>query len=145
MKICENKKFNNGKREVYLFGFKLFSYQKKVNHKILNYFKLFYNIKNQTEYIRSLGVKVGENTSFIIHPHFFSYPDFGSEPFLIEIGNNCRISFGCTFLTHDGGLHSIKQAYNIPHGELQKFGKIIIKDGVFIGCKSIIMPGVTIG
>lgn len=33
------------------------------------------------------------------------YPDveFGSEPYLIKIGDNVRITNGVRFVTHDGG------------------------------------------
>ena len=69
---------------------------------------------------------------------------FGTEPYLIEIGNNVRITDGVKFVTHDGGLWVLRNL----HEDLKKadyFDKIIIKDNVHIGWNSIIMPGVTIG
>ena len=39
----------------------------------------------------------------------------------------------------------MKQAYNEPDRFIRKVGKIHVKSGVFIGCRSIILPGVTIG
>ena len=30
--------------------------------------------------------------------------EFGSEPYLIELGDNVRVTNGVRFVTHDGGL-----------------------------------------
>ncbi len=66
---------------------------------------------------------------------------FGSEPYLIEIGEHCTITSGVTFITHDGGLWIFRD--KIP--DFQYFAPIKIKDNCFIGMNAIIMPGVTIG
>ncbi len=71
-------------------------------------------------------------------------PDFGSEPFLIEIGENCLLSFGITFLTHDGCLSTLRQFIQ-HHENLSKFGRITIGNNCFIGCQTTILPGVSIG
>ncbi|WP_187149389.1 hypothetical protein [Treponema endosymbiont of Eucomonympha sp.] len=34
---------------------------------------------------------------------------FGSEPYLIAIGNNVRITDGVCFITHDGGLWTLRK------------------------------------
>lgn len=123
-----HKQNKNGKVGIYLFGIKILSY--KIKHRKLS----------QLEYVRNLGVKVGENTSFI------QYPNFGSEPFLIEIGSDCLISFGCTFLTHDGSRKiCMKYIDKKFHKDLMTWKKIKIGNNCFIGCNSTIMPGVTIG
>lgn len=69
---------------------------------------------------------------------------FGSEPYLIEIGNKVRITEGCKFITHDGGMWVLRNLYP-DMKDADKFGKIIIQDNVNIGWNVIIMPGVTIG
>ena len=69
--------------------------------------------------------------------------DFGSEPYLITIGENVRITDGVRFITHDGGVHVLRNLYNIPDAD--KFGQIIVGDNTFIGIKSIIMPGIKVG
>lgn len=66
---------------------------------------------------------------------------FGSEPYLIKIGNHCTISGGVKFTTHDGGSWIFRD--EIP--DLNVFGKIEIKDNCFIGMDTIILPNVTIG
>jgi acetyltransferase-like isoleucine patch superfamily enzyme len=82
------------------------------------------------------GIKIGENTR-ITGKNIL----FGSEPFLIEIGNDCIITGGVIFETHDGGIGLLRK----QHPGINHFGKIIIGNSVFIGNRAIIMPGVTIG
>ena len=43
------------------------------------------------------GMRAGSNVSVM------GGVNFGSEPYLISLGNNVRISFNVTFITHDGG------------------------------------------
>ena len=88
------------------------------------------------EKYRNLGVKIGENFTNI------GPVDFSSEPYLIEIGDDVRISMNVHFVTHDGGMHVIRQYKNIP---ADSFGQIKVGNNVFIGMGSIIMPGVIIG
>lgn len=88
------------------------------------------------ETFRQLGVKIGKNFS-VTGPVSFS-----SEPYLITLGDDVRLSSNVNFVTHDGGMHVIRQYKNIP---ADSFGKIVVGNNVFIGMNSIIMPGVTIG
>ena len=68
---------------------------------------------------------------------------FGSEPYLIEIGNYVRITSGVKFCTHDGGMWVLRHNGMLENADY--FGRIKIEDNVHIGWDSIIMPGVTIG
>ena len=68
---------------------------------------------------------------------------WGSEPFLISIGDHVLISGGCAFVTHDGCINTVRGLTNIER--LQKFGRIVVEDNVSIGTNCIIMPGVKIG
>jgi acetyltransferase-like isoleucine patch superfamily enzyme len=71
-----------------------------------------------------------------IDPHaFLADRDF------IRIGSNVRIA-GCTILGHDGSVNMINRAYGL---RLDHVGKVDIRDNVYIGYNSIILPGVTIG
>ncbi len=83
------------------------------------------------------GVRIGKNCRFT------GVPNFGSEPYLIRLGNNVTISYGVKFYTHDGGINVLKHKYNIS--DINKFGNIIIDDNCFLGANSIILPNVTIG
>ena len=84
------------------------------------------------------GMKVGENVSFI------DTPNFGSEPYLIEIGDNTTISFDVAFVNHDGGTRVVR---NIPgqNPETVIYGKITIGKNCFIGCRVTLLPGIKIG
>ena len=91
----------------------------------------------EEKFARSIGVKIGKNCEI------YDGIVWGSEPYLIKIGNNVRITQGCKFVTHDGGLWVLRRKYKKPN--IDKFGKITIGNNVHIGWNSIIMPGVKIG
>lgn len=70
--------------------------------------------------------------------------NFGSEPYLVTIGDNVRITAGVNITTHDGGVWVLRHL----HPELKdvdKFGRVTIGDNCHIGMGATIMPGVTIG
>ena len=71
-------------------------------------------------------------------------PNFGSEPYLIYIGDNTTISFDVAFVTHDAATRVLR---NLPgrNKETVIYGPIKIGKNCFIGCRSVILPGVTIG
>jgi acetyltransferase-like isoleucine patch superfamily enzyme len=87
-------------------------------------------------YNKYFGVKFGKNVRLTD-----KYPHFGSEPYLIEIGNDVTITKGVVFHTHDGGVGVFRNEYP----GINVFGKIKIGNNVFIGSRSTILPGVTIG
>lgn len=68
---------------------------------------------------------------------------FGSEPYLIELGDYVRLSGNVTFITHDGGTWAFRDLEK--YKDVLKFGKIVVGDRTFIGYGATIMPGVTIG
>ena len=75
---------------------------------------------------------------------FWGGVNFGSEPYLIELRNNCKISGKVTFITHDGGTHAFR--YMCEHNkDIVKFGTIIVDEWAFVGNGSTIMPNVKIG
>ncbi len=82
------------------------------------------------------GVKFGTGTRFTS-----KNTKFGSEGYLIEIGDNVTITDGVVFETHDGGVGIFRKEYP----GINIFGKIKIGNNVFIGNNVIIMPGVTVG
>lgn len=96
-----------------------------------------------TQELYKLGANIGKNVSFIgpIHPNIFS-----SEPYLITIGDNTTISFDVVFCTHDGATRVLRNlAINEKEKQTVIYNKIKVGNNCFIGCRSIIMPGVTIG
>lgn len=96
-----------------------------------------YMLRDYVKYARLLGVKVGENCKFMDNPCW------GSEPFLISIGNHCLISSNVSFINHDGATWVFREK-DCEFNNLYKFGRIEIKDNCFIGMRSIILPGVVI-
>lgn len=78
------------------------------------------------------GMEVGE--CFWIGEKVFFDPSFC---WLIKIGNHVSISDRVYLLAHDACLNEFIHR--------TKIGRIVIDDYVFVGAKSIIMPGVHIG
>jgi acetyltransferase-like isoleucine patch superfamily enzyme len=70
-------------------------------------------------------------------------PDFGSEPYLITIGQHVGIAEGVAFITHDGGTYVFRHLDR--YKKVIKYGRITIMDNCIIGARAIILPGVTIG
>jgi acetyltransferase-like isoleucine patch superfamily enzyme len=70
-------------------------------------------------------------------------PDFGTEPYLITIGNHVGFASDVTFITHDGGTYVFRHLER--YKKVIKYGRITIKDNCVIGERVILLPGVTIG
>lgn len=85
------------------------------------------------------GAKIGNGCSFI-GPNI----SFSSEPYLISIGDNTTVSFDVAFVTHDAATRVIR---NLPDGNKETviYGPIKVGKNCFIGCRSTILAGVTIG
>ena len=82
--------------------------------------------------------KLGKNVSIV------GTANFGSEPYLISIGDNTTVSFDVAFVTHDAATRVLR---NLPgrNKETVIYGPIKIGKNCFIGCRSVILPNVTIG
>lgn len=94
------------------------------------------------EYLRKKGVHIGKNCEI------YKSANFGSEPYLITVGNHVHINSGVNLVTHDGGywvLRIPESGFGKEFENADRFGKIIIHDNVHIGTNAIIMPEVTIG
>lgn len=92
------------------------------------------SLRGNNAYARYAGVTVGQNCRLRI-------TNWGSEPFLISIGNKVTIAAGSRLITHDGSLWLISD----DAGRRFHYRKISIGNNVFIGMNSIILPGVKIG
>ncbi len=99
--------------------------------RILN--SLFYRILSPNEYAKKVGVKFGDNC--VLRTKFF-----GSEPYLIELGNNVCTASNVNFVTHDGSLSVFRNLYE-EYKNIDMFNKIKIENNVFIGINAIILPG----
>lgn len=67
--------------------------------------------------------------------------NWGTEPWIITLGNNVHITAGVKFITHDGG--TLLYRHLIPDLEITK--PITIGNDVYIGNNVILLPGVTVG
>lgn len=96
---------------------------------------VYFMAKGSVAYARKKGVTVGEQCRIYIK-------NWGSEPFLISLGDHVTVTSGVKFITHDGSTCLVKDAQGKRY---QRFAPIQVGSHVFIGVNSIIMPGVTIG
>jgi len=88
-------------------------------------------------YARQLGVGVGEDCRLL----GLDRTTFGSEPYLVTIGDHVTVTDGVRFVTHDGGVWVLRQKYP----DIDVVGRIRIHDNVFVGIGAILLPGVEIG
>lgn len=94
--------------------------------------------KSPVMYYRSLGVTIGERCDI------YRSANFGSEPYLIKIGDHVRINSGVQFVTHDGGIWVVRDLMP-EYADMDIISGITIGNNVHIGTNAIIMPGVHIG
>ena len=87
------------------------------------------------KYAKKIGARINNTTKI------FGGIGWGSEPWIIDIGENVTLTNDVTFVTHDGGYYILRD--QIPDLEITK--PIKIGNNVFIGIGAVIMPGVTIG
>lgn len=97
----------------------------------------YYQIRKPLYYAKKMGVTfTGEG-----RVHIYGKCSYGSEPWIISIGDDVYITNNCVFITHDGGTLLFRN--EIPDLEITK--PIVIKNNVYIGNNVTILPGVTIG
>ncbi|MCQ2975600.1 MAG: acyltransferase [Bacteroidales bacterium] len=107
----------------------------------MNLLKRYKNHKlrktNYVKYLRQKGISIGDNTKI---SNEYSIIDL-QAPFLITIGNNVFLTSGHTILTHDYSRCVISRA----SGNVLGFGgPVIIKDNVFVGMHTTILPNTII-
>ncbi len=93
--------------------------------------------KAYIEVCKQRGMKVGKDVIFI------EAPAFGSEPYLIEIGNNTKITAGARFINHDGAMYTIRSMEN--YKDARNFGRIKIGENCFVGNNCTFLPGSQMG
>jgi acetyltransferase-like isoleucine patch superfamily enzyme len=94
-------------------------------------------LRDPAAYARSIGVKMGTNVRF-----YGATPGmFGSEPWLITLGDNVHVVSGCHFVNHDGGVLILRDRF--PKLEITK--RITVGDNVYIGINCTLLPGVSVG
>ena len=98
--------------------------------------KRYKKSKDPVAYARSIGVSVGGGCRLLS-------TNFGTEPWLITIGDHVLVSGNVTFLTHDGSTWVFRERPEYRH--VVKYGAITIGNNCFIGNGSTILPGVSVG
>ena len=102
--------------------------------KLLDKFK---RAKNPIQYWRSRGAVIGKNCTV------YGSVSFGSEPYLVSVGDHVRVSANTSFVTHDGGLWVVREMYE-ELKEADKFGRIKVGDNVHIGINCVIGVGAVV-
>ena len=95
--------------------------------------------KTYIEYLRSLGMKIGEETTIYVPTK--TQIDT-TRPWLISIGNNVKITEDVTILTHGFDWSVLKGVYGDILGS---GGGVALGNNVFIGMTSTILKGGHIG
>lgn len=106
------------------------SIMRKLKHKY--YFLLF----GPVAYAKKIGVNMRGGGVYL-----YGNVAWGSEPWIITLGNNVHLTNGVKFITHDGGTLLFRHL--IPDLEITK--PVVVGNDVYIGNNVIILPGVTIG
>ncbi len=105
---------------------------KKIYNKVLWEIGITEDMERTVSRLRKEGFDIGESV-FLDHTEIEEiYPEF------LKIEDNVTIAYGTRILVHDSSMNNL---FSDPI----RFGKVIIKEGAYIGAKCIIMPGVTIG
>lgn len=114
----------------------------QIFRKLRDFFILVFLCKgNRTSFLRRMGARIGKNCDIYTRTGLF-----GTEPWLIEIGDDVTVCAEVTFLTHDGASRLFRKQcadMNAIYGN--RFGTIRILDNSFIATNSTLLPGITIG
>ena len=100
-------------------------------------FRKVYAVLNHVGYAKHIGVNMKGRTFIYGNP----YKMFSTEPWCVTLGDNVHITNDVVFVCHDGGTLLFRHL--VPDLEITK--PIRVGNNVFIGTRSTIMPGVTIG
>ena len=103
-------------------------------------FKNTYNSEVYVNYLRRLGVEVGEHVKFFA-PRTNTIDV--TRPYLLKIGDRVKITANVVILTHDFSFSVFRKVYHDIQNECAGYTKI--GDNCFLGMNSIIMGGGTIG
>ena len=95
---------------------------------------------SKVAYLRRLGARVGREVALLNQ-----MKDFGTEPWLIEIGSRVNVASGVVFVNHDGPSRIFRRDIEGGSAYGNRFGPIRILDNCVIGTGTVLLAGVTIG
>jgi len=93
----------------------------------------YYLYRTRINRLIAAGLVIGKNVTIAKNAVIDS-----GYPYLIRIGDNCSIAEHVRLIAHDAAIFKFTTG-------CARIGKIEIKDNCFIGDRSTILPGVTIG
>ena len=96
--------------------------------------------QNKNAYAKHLGARMGERCQILADPK----AAFGTEPWLIKLGDHVDVTSGVQFLTHEGGIWCARGIASELEDK-DTFLPITVGNNVLLGSDSLIMPGVHIG
>lgn len=96
-----------------------------------------FQMRNPICYTRKVGVTIDKDCRLTRNP------GWGSEPWLIKIGEHVLLSAEVRFITHDAGTLLFRDTEK--YRDVFKFAPSVIHDNCFIGMQALIIPGVEIG
>lgn len=97
------------------------------------------NSESRKKYLENLGAKIGKGTRLNC-----VVDGFGSEPYLVTVGEKCVIAAHVNFITHDGAVNVLNNL-NYFKEKSDIIAPINVGNNVYIGMGAYIMPGVNIG
>lgn len=105
----------------------------------MKYFKSFVSNDDFIRFLNDSGVQCGKHTKFFDIKNVFVDTQ---RPWMLEIGDYCKITRGVVILQHDYSRSVLRRVYGevIDGAKQTKIG-----DNVFIGMNSIILMGSNIG
>ena len=93
--------------------------------------------RDPVRYFRRQGAEIGEGVE-IFGANLFT---FGSEPYLVSIGNQVTISHNVDFITHDGAMRIARAR----HPGAYLYGRIHVADDCFLGAHCVLLLGTRVG
>lgn len=111
----------------------------KIRRLFIKLFPRLMKSQDLIDILRREGVEVGTGTVFY-YPYSITVDM--SRPWMVSIGEYCKITKGVIILAHDYSRSVIRRSHGLIIGEA---GITTIGNNVFIGMNSVILMGSTIG
>ena len=109
-------------------------------NKILKAYRILKNSYGEAikpkKYAKEIGVNIADSVRITGHIKW------GSEPWLVTVGENTTIADGVVFTTHDGAVNVVNKEEK--YKDVIKFGRIDIGNNCFIGAGARFMPDVIV-
>lgn len=85
--------------------------------------------------------RIGVNIRGDVHFYGMSRAMFGTEPWMVTLGDNVWVAANCQFITHEGATVVLR----CEDPDLEWSAPITVGNDVAIGTGSVILPGVNVG